>query len=275
MRLSKDEAVLFFSVMNPLLFFANQREQIIADVETLAEYVALGSKGKVQARDAIYEKPAIIDEFVAQNPFGLDAEQLALAQSWKQFVMGDFYIERYLKKYSIWIRSGSPAKVYAVIGLTDSLADMIHKSHLPLLVKGVLLPFKDRIIYDGFFQPYRVSFGGGVKSDLRETYMAAKQNDRIIESLDPAIQAQQTISTAGETDWTAQLDEIFQRVNKLKGEKVPIQTEAFSLLKAAAKLAQAAATATEDEDELVKGYKSVHRALTRLETAMSRAEIYW
>ena len=54
-----------------------------------------------------------------------------------------------------------------------------------LVVRDALYePFKGQIIYDGLLSTYKIFFGTGVKSSLREEYRVAKQNGRIIESLE-------------------------------------------------------------------------------------------
>jgi hypothetical protein len=69
------------------------------------------------------------------------------------------------------------------------------------------------------------------------------------------------------------VDELVKAANKLKGQNVPIQSEAFSLLKASAKMAQAAVYQPDDLEALWQQYKKVHRALSKLETVLYRAEM--
>lgn len=52
---------------------------------------------------------------------------------------------------------------YGVVGLTMPIEDMIHNSHLPLLVTTVLLPFHDQIVYDGLLGSNNVHFGPELK----------------------------------------------------------------------------------------------------------------
>ena len=280
MHLNAKEAQLFFRLMNALQFYANQELNIQPDVKSLDDYVQLSAEEKIEIRDKLYEDPSLFDSFVAQNSTTFSDDELAVVRSWKNFVKGDFFVERHLKKHSIWIGDGSSPKVYAVIGLTESLSDVIHKSYLPFRVNGVLLPFHDRIIYDGLLRSYRIFFGSGIKADLRETYMAAKQNRRIIETLDPAVEAKQEAAAASKStrDWRPEVDEMVKQASKLKGQKVPIQTEAFSLLKASANLTQTVVSTSTDTgipdlDELWQQHKKVRRALNKLETALYRAEM--
>ena len=55
-----------------------------------------------------------------------------------------------------------------MLGLNQGFDELVHRSHLPLYVKTVLLPFKEKIVYDGLFQAYNVYFGAGIKRDLKE-----------------------------------------------------------------------------------------------------------
>jgi hypothetical protein len=103
--------------------------------------------------------------------------------AWKHAIVGEFYVFRYLTNYTIFLSSGgSPNKAYGILGLADPLEEIIGP-YLPRLVKAVLLPFKDRIIYDGLFSGYNISFGGGIKRMLNEEYKQAKEAFGIIMSL--------------------------------------------------------------------------------------------
>jgi hypothetical protein len=263
--------------MWPLQFYVNQKLNILADVDSVEAYATYYAyEDKLPVRDALYENIELIDAFIAENPAKLTDEELAIVGSGKNYVAGDFYIERYLKKGAILIHAGEPPQVYVVLGLTDSLKDMFEYYHRPpILVRTVLLPFKGHIIYDGLFQTYSIFFGGGIKGDLKETYMAAKQNQRIIETFDPVLQAQQHEKALRKPtrDWGPEVDELINAVKKLKGEKVPIQTEAFSLLKASALLTQAVVHKPDDLDALWKLGSRVNRTLRKLETALHRAEM--
>ena len=54
---------------------------------------------------------------------------------------------------------------------------------LPVMIGAVLLPFKDRIVYDSIFNPYPINFGSGVRQILNNTYQQAKSRFGIITSL--------------------------------------------------------------------------------------------
>jgi hypothetical protein len=272
MHLAPHDAALFYKLMHPLQYYVNQQLQILPQITSLEEWIQIGSATKLPVRDALYKHLELLDTFIAENPAGLCQDELALVASWQHCVADDFFIERFLKKYSIWIGSGNPAPVYGVLGITEGLDEMIHKSYLPLRVKSILLPFQGRIIYDGLLQSYNIVFGRGIKADLSETYMVAKQHGRIIESLEPQAQATPQLTPVSQRDWRPALEELMHGADKLKAQQVPIQSEAFSLIKASIRLAQAAAQDLNDLDALWKEQKGVQRALQKLETALHRAE---
>ena len=183
MHLSADDAALFYKLMFALQFDVSQQLALTPTVTSQTAYRDLDQQAKLVVRDALYEHPALIDRFVAENPAALAEAELAIVASWQNFVAGDFYIERYVQQASIWIAAEPPAHIYRVVGISQSLEEIIDRFDLPLRVSSVLLPFKGQIIYDGLLSTYKILFGTGVKSSLREEYRVAKQHGQIIESL--------------------------------------------------------------------------------------------
>ena len=277
MKLPPDDAALFYRLMWPLQIYVNQRLGILEQMDSAEAYAAVDREVKLQVRDALYKNIDLIDRFVAENPPHLNDDELAIVQSWKRFVAGDFYVERFLKRGAIFIFSSDSPRplVYSVLGLTESVRDALPAFLLPpIMTKAVLLPFKGRIIYDGLLQTYSIRFGSGIKRNLREYYMTAKQNNLIIESLDPQLQAKaEKRARKPDRDWRPEVEALVQSANQLKGGGVPIQNEAFALLKTSAYLAQAVVQNPDDLDALWKAEERVAKALLRLEKALVRADV--
>lgn len=274
MKLSPKDLDLFYKLMWRLQFYVNQQRQILPHVDSLEAFIEYPQSDRLEVRNALYEHIDLLDAFVAENPDQLSADELAIVRSWKRFVASDFYIVRFLKKATIVIDSSDPPRVYAVLGLMDSLKDLFYPRRPPIWVKAVLLPFRGRIVYDGMLNVYNIYFGSNMRRELKETYMAAKQNRRIIETLEPERQPAQKKRTPRKPppDWRPVVDELVKTAEKLKAGQSPVQSPAFSLLKASARLAQAAVHDPDDLDALWKMQKSVQRALRRLETVLDRAE---
>ena len=182
MKLSNDDAKLYYKLHPALLFYGNQQLKTIKNVPTLDEFMGLALEKKVKIRNALYDKIDLIDLFVKENPFNLSEEELEIVQGWKNLTTGSFYLVRYLKKYAVFLEEGDPPRAYGVLSLTDELEDIVGP-HLPIYIKTVLLPFKGKIIYDGLMNPYRITFGGGYRRSLNNSYQESKANFGIITSL--------------------------------------------------------------------------------------------
>jgi len=212
MKLSPQDADLFFKLKWSLQSYVNLRLDIIPDIATVDEYKKLPTSDQLSVRDALYDNIELFDAYLEENPQELSEKELEIVRSWKKFRRGDFFIERLLKKYAIFI---GYEKVYGVLALHKTLDELLPYVRYPHYVQAVLLPFMGKIIYDGILQGYTVSFGGGIKSNLKETYMAAKQNGKIIESFDPKKQAEKTAGKKNPIkDWGPTINEILKEAKK-------------------------------------------------------------
>jgi hypothetical protein len=270
MILSTEDAAKFFRLMWGLQFFVSEQRQLLPVVKTLEEFAALPTTAKIKARDALWENPDLIEAYVGKNPDGLSTEELNIIRKWKRCIAGKFSIYGYLKEYAIFI---GDSRVYGVLGLYDRFEDVLSGRPLPIYVEAVLLPYKGKIVYDGLLRPYDIYFGAGIRSGLKEEYLTAKQNGRIITSLEPETtplkpaRQQRALDKRSE----ATLAELVGMIEKLRGGTA-IQSAALGLLRASAKAAQSAAQKPDDLEELRRLGRQVQNALNRLQNVMERAE---
>lgn len=271
MLLSRSDADQFFQLMWGLQFYVNQHQRLVPNVHTLQEYQDLPSQKKVTVRQALWQHPEWIEAYVQANPDNLSDEALALVRGWQKRLMGKFYILRYLKPHAIFLQG---ERVYGVKALYDPLSMVLRKyASLPILVEAVLLPFKGHIVYDGLLHPYNIALGTNLRAGLNETYMTAKQQGRILLTLEKA-KAQPKKPSARRlpaVDNTQQVDELVRLSQRLKGQTAP-QQAAFNVLRHSALLAEAAATQPDDSAELWRLGRKVDQALNRLEKTLDRAE---
>ena len=274
MKLNTEEAELFFELTWALQFFVNRKKEIIPGIHSVQDFKELPEERRFLVREALYESPQLIDAYVAENPDEFDNEKLDIIKQWKDFFSDDFYIERYLKKYAIFI--GANGKVYAVLALHKDFDAMFPRNYLPMYVKAVLLPFKGRVIYDGFLQSYNVHFGGGMKRSLKETYMRAKQNEKIIHTLEEdQITDHKTVKSAVRAkDWSKELEQLRKIAKKLKGGagQPVINSSVFSLVKASIELADHTLFDPSDICALLKELRKVERATAKIENILHRIE---
>ncbi len=268
MKLSEENANLFYKLMWGVQFYVNQQLQIQPNVHSIQEYTALSLSDKAVVRDALWKNPKLIDAYLDSNPDHLPPDEQEIICKWKLFIADTFHIVRFLKNYTVFI--GKASKVYGVVGLNNSLSELFQGRPLPIMVETVLLPFKGKIIYDGILRSHNIFFGSGVRSNLNETYLTAKQNDRIITTLEPGdvVQVANRASKSS-AEWIKKVEEIVRVSEQMHGGSA-IQSAALTLLRASAKVAEGALKRMDGED-LWLAVAQVNRALRRLLTVLERA----
>jgi len=182
MLLSPHEADQFYRIHRSLMCFVNDRLEIVPDIQTPDEFSALPPETRLEVRNAVLDELDLIKLFVDANPFDLSDEDLDIAASWQDQEAGKFFLFRQLKKYMVFLATGEPPVAYGVLALTDPFEDLVGR-HLPIWAETVLLPFKSKIVYDGLLSGFNISFGGGIKRSLNESYKKAKQRLGIVTSL--------------------------------------------------------------------------------------------
>ena len=266
MQLLPEDAALFFKLMPALQVFANRRLKIIKDLEEVEQYQKIPNEKRIKLRNAFYEQPELIDDFIQENPFGFSPDDLAIISDWKNFVAGDFYIERVLKKYAIFIGDN---KVFGVLALTQPFREVLGGMPLPLYIKTVLLSFKGKIVYDGLIEGYNIFFGSGISSSMENTYKSAKLQGKIIESLNPdwkPTTPKQTI----QKNWKPLLDELNEKASKLRtsGGDNLLMSPAFSLIRASIEFTQATFDNPSDLNALEKPMQKLERTFERLRNTL-------
>ena len=175
MKLSADNAKLFYQLWLPLLNYVNRNYHILVNEIDF-------TKGKIDLQDAaevshfLRERTWIIDDYL--NEADLPEEHKEILRGWKRRIRGKFIIERHLKKGSVFI-STDDNSVYLVNGIVSSWEEMLQYAPMPTLLDATLLPFKNVIISDGLVSVMPIIFGPNSKADFKEIYMDAKRNGEI------------------------------------------------------------------------------------------------
>ncbi len=133
----------------------------------------------------------------------------------------------------------------------------------------VLLPFKGKIIYDGLIEGYNILFGQGVVTSMSNTYRAAKQQGKIIESLDPGWQPPEP-KIVVRKNWKPILDELREKASKLRasGGDAAVLGLSFSLIRASLDFAQKASETPDDLDGIETSMQKVQRAFDKLQDSV-------
>lgn len=185
MLLTDDESKLFFKLHRTLMFFVNERLKVIPNkLSTPEEFAVLPPELRLKVGNALLGNIGLIEEFVDQNPSQLADDELDIVRSWRHLVAGDFYIFRKLKKYTVFLAWRQDPVAYGVTALTEPFEDLVGP-YLPVMTRTVLLPFKDKIVYDGLLvRPgMMITFGPGARRNMNESYKQAKRRHGIVTSL--------------------------------------------------------------------------------------------
>ncbi len=187
MLLDPPDVELFFRLHRTLMFFVNQRLEVLPDDLASPEaFAALAPQVRLKVRNALLDHIDLVGSFVEENPAHLHDDELALVRSWQHLVAGKFFLFRELKQYTVFLSTKEPPVAYGVLALSQPFEEVVGP-YLPVLAETVLLPFKDKIVYDGLLNAYRISFGPGVRRSLDESYKEAKARQGIITSLPPSV----------------------------------------------------------------------------------------
>jgi hypothetical protein len=198
MRLPPEQVNRFFAIWKPLLLYVNRKLNVEPALLDAGPEDVRDPQQIYPIREALWANDAVREAFIAENPAGLSAADLAVVDSWRYRVGGTFYVFRHLKKHSLLI---ADEEVYAVLGLGSSLDELI--PFTPCYAQAVLLPFEGPIIYDSLIAPYNVYLGGGIRGELDHIYKDARERGAIITSLLPPSQPasrEQERDAAGEVN---------------------------------------------------------------------------
>lgn len=182
MQLPPDQVERFYHIWFQLLHYINEQRHLIAPFPNDPKIARLDPQNVMKIRDVLWQDDTLRTEFIAENPAHLPVEDLTIVKSWQHRVAGNFFVVRYLKKYTVFLSSETPAHAYGVLGLYSTIEEVIGP-YLPIYVQAVLLPFEDHIIYDSLLAPFSIHFGSGMRSGFNDSYRDAQEREGIITNL--------------------------------------------------------------------------------------------
>ena len=188
--LSEEDAILFYKLMDSLLFFANKKLNIIKNCNSIQEMHGTTIEKTIPIRKKVFSGSEIIDDYIKENPDRLSDSEMQILASWKKSLKDEFMIVKYEKEFALFLHSKSQ-RVYGVKGIYDSFKEKFN-GYSPIMLEIRLLPFKDNLIYDGIFIPYQITFGGGIRSSMKVEADYAIQKYGVITSLESPVAEKKT-----------------------------------------------------------------------------------
>jgi hypothetical protein len=180
MTLTDKEFKQYIEAHLDFLFYVGKRTKILNKTMDFKAFKNLGTKKKFDCREEFLKNPELLNDYLGLNFERLENEQIKILEGFKKRISGDFVILKYLKDYAVFVDL-KKSEVYLVKALGDKFEEMI--SETPKMVKATILPFKEKIIYDGFLEPYGITIGQGIKKDLNGLYKEAKEKKELISEI--------------------------------------------------------------------------------------------
>ncbi|HBN84350.1 MAG TPA: hypothetical protein DDZ89_10945 [Clostridiales bacterium] len=182
MHLSEIESKRYYKLWKGLLEYINRKHEIDPKLPDIRTSKSIPVNDILPVRNVMWDNIKDLNEYISLNPDSFEQEDLDLIASWRSRIQGQFIMLKHLKNYSIFLYPNAQL-LYAVTGITDSLGDMFHSTHLPLIIDAVLIPYEDKIIYDSLLMPYNVRIGSNMKKNLNDEYREIKTKHDIIKTL--------------------------------------------------------------------------------------------
>jgi hypothetical protein len=164
-QLSFSDWKLFWSVYLGLLAFVNDRQGLYPDFGHPLYPYDTDDEERRRLRDKLWEDDSRIDAYIASRT--LPKLYVKILKSWKKRVTGTFILIKQADDYAI-LMDGERGCLWGVKGISHPLSQPY--TSLPQTIKTSLLPFKDCIVYDGFLEDYRMTYGPGIRQDFINEY---------------------------------------------------------------------------------------------------------
>jgi hypothetical protein len=229
MLLSPNDARLLFTLHRALMFFVNQKLEVIPDRPADPdEYASLSPETRTKVHDAFLKHTDLIQSFVDKNPAGFSRDQLDIVLSWRHLAHGRFFVFRELKKYTVFLSTERPPVAYGVLALAEPFEDLIGP-YLPVMVETILLPFKNQIVYDGVISRFNITFGGGIRHGLNEDFKAAKAQHGIVTSLPMADKPMEGVEAVNSPDRALRRKQVQEELADISREASTLKSRLSAL----------------------------------------------
>ena len=147
MTLTGTEHKQFLRTHLDLLFYVGQQKNIFPKQTQFKNFLDADFETKFKCREALLDDDNILDEYVASNFDHLTTEQINILVGFKKKIKSSFVIFKCLTNYAIFIDT-KDNKFYTVKALGDIFDKFFDK--FPVNISTKLIPFKGKIICDGF-----------------------------------------------------------------------------------------------------------------------------
>ena len=178
MKLSKREVTEFYSIWIRMSNFINKKYQLDPTYQMPENFNDLDGKANLIIRNALWENPHWLGEIIndeIEHDF-METELQQITQWRDHHIISIFIVTEHRTNHTVFMDTKDDGKLYGVYGLLDPLKKIMPPRMLPFMGEAVLLPFKDKIIYDGIFRDNRDNIENTPPlKEVNRAYQEAKQ----------------------------------------------------------------------------------------------------
>ena len=182
-HLTKEESDFFYNLWLQLLDFVNRRLKVTDSVINVTNPTDNDPKVLMKVRDNLWEDTDIIREFIHNTP-SLSFEERKHLHGWEfNSIKGTFVLYQQTEEIALMVKMFQfDDGYYGVKGLSTAISTTLNES-MPVMVDTVLLPFGNRIIYDGFLFKFPFNFKAKSQKRLKRPFKKAIKREGIITDL--------------------------------------------------------------------------------------------
>ena len=171
MHLSPASCKRFYRLIDALSLYAKERLSIpdFPGDSYSPDFPLFSNQFRREVDKVLWQCPDVIDDFVRENPYGLDGSLLAEALSWK-VARPRFYV--------LWKHEGGRSVfmgaegTFSVMGLAQDIYEIIPNT--PKLVEATLLPFEGSVVYGVVIMEYPSEMLSGALKVQQDIFEAEK-----------------------------------------------------------------------------------------------------
>lgn len=193
--LERESGERYHELYGHLLAFVNTEYEEVPGIETYDDLNERTDTDLRPIRNRLYaeDTEGLVDDFVTENPAGLDESDLETVRGWTDFEFGEFVVVRHLKKCAVFLDWEEQPRAFGVKAARTPFEAFWDEGALPVMVTGTaLLPFNGAIVYDGWMAIRPIVFGGSISTDIDDAYEEAKHRFDVIETLPAPEDADET-----------------------------------------------------------------------------------
>lgn len=159
-HLKQEDAKLFYKLYFALLEYTNNKYHL-SNIKKIYKQNGINPMAIYPINEYLWKNRNVIDDFVKDNPYKFNNEELKIVEGFKTGINDNFVIAGYDEEYTKLLDGNG--KLYMIKGINCNIEEIIPNSELPVFINTTILMFKDTIIFNSFFATHEIKFGNDFK----------------------------------------------------------------------------------------------------------------